>query len=181
VIRDLGDLEGRGGYATTGTQVTFGANFQAKLGPIAVRAAARLVRFDYDLRDGDRVFYDQFYDMLVPDEGWLFNDDADLLYVTDFGLVAGARWTATHAYHHRESFTPGETDLDLNPTTHRLGPFIAYAFDKQPPGARFNTPTIVFIANWWLQHRYRTGEDINQALPYLALAFMFTGDLWIEE
>jgi hypothetical protein len=182
-IKELGELPTKdegGNYATTGTQFTAGANFQIKFGPVAARSAFRLVRSDYDLRDGDRVFYDQFYDVLVPNEGWYFTNDADLLYVTEFGLTAGARYTATYAFYGERHFAPGEIDLGLNPTMHRLGPFLAYTFSKKPAGAFFNTPTVLLIANWWLSHRYRTGEDVSVGLPYVVLGFMFTGDLWVS-
>jgi hypothetical protein len=182
-IKDLGDLpskeEGQN-YPTAGTQFTAGANFQMKLGPIAARSALRLVRADYDLRDGDRVFYDQFYDVLVPNEGWFLSNDTDLLYVTDFGLVAGARHTVTHAFYGDRHFAPGEADLDLNPTMHRVGPFLAYTFSKDPAGTFFGNPTVLLIANWWLSHRYRTGEDVSVGLPYIVAGFMFTGDLWVS-
>lgn len=182
-IRDLGDLpskeEGKN-YPTTGTQFTAGANVQIKFGPIAARSQFRLVRSDYDLRDGDRVFYDQFYDVLVPNEGWYLTNDLDLLYVTDFGLAAGARHTVTHAFYGERHFRPGEADLDLNPTMHRVGPFLAYTFSKSPAGEIFNNPTVLLIANWWLSHRYRTGEDVTVAFPYIVLGFMFTGDLWVS-
>lgn len=182
-IKELGDLptkEDGGNYATTGTQFTAGANFQIKFGPVAARSQFRLVRSDYDLRDGDRVFYDQFYDVLVPNEGWYLTNDVDLLYVTDFGLAAGARYTATHAFYDERHFQPGEVDLDLNPTLHRVGPFLAYTLSKDPAGTFFNNPTILLIANWWLSHRYRTGEDVSVGLPYIVLGFMFTGDLWVS-
>lgn len=177
----LGALEGpAANYRTTGTQVTFGANLQAKVGPIAARSGFRLVRPDYDLRDGDRTFYDQFYDLLVLDEGWYFTNDADLLFVTELGLAAGLRWTASRVF-----YDGGEApmpDAAAFPTsTHRLGPFLAYNFDKGPPGVFFNNPTAIVIVNWWLEHPYRTGQEVSQAVPYIVLGFAFNGDVWVDE
>jgi hypothetical protein len=182
VIDELGSMEGDAdAYTTTGTQFTAGANFQIKFGPIALRSLFRLVRPDYTLREGDTVFYDQFYDILAPDEGWYLTNDADLLYVTDFGFVGGVRHTLTKAfYDENQHFRPGEGDLGLNPMMHRLGPLLGYTFSKKAAGARFNNPTLLVLVNWWLQHRYRTGEDVSQAFPYTAVAFLFTGDLWVS-
>lgn len=180
----LGALEApEANYPTTGTQVTFGANLQAKVGPIAVRSGFRLVRPDYDLRDGDQTFYDQFYDLLVLDEGWYFTNDADLLFVTDFGLAAGLRWTASRVFYdgwEAPTGSPMPDDAAFPTSTHRLGPFLAYNFDKGPPGVFFNNPTAILILNWWLEHPYRTGQEVTQALPYIALGFAFNGDIWVE-
>lgn len=34
------------------------------------------------------------------------------------------------------------------------------------------------MAQWWLLHRFRTGEDVTQAYPYIAIAFRVEGDLF---
>ena len=44
-------------------------------------------------------------------------------------------------------------------------------------GTAFNQPTVFAMANWWLSHRYRTGEEVSQAFPYVLLGFAFNGDL----
>jgi len=36
---------------------------------------------------------------------------------------------------------------------------------------------VLVLAQWHLQHRFRTGEDVTAALPCLAVAFQFVGDL----
>gem|GEM_PF-655389 len=166
------------GYATTGSQIAVGGKLQVKVGPIAARSTARFVRPDYDLEDGDQLFYDVTYDILMPDRGWTMNKDTDVLYVSDFGLVAGLRWTMTKAFIKPSHFVPYSGDTEGGPgTQHRLGPFFAYQFyDK--PGAAFNKPTALLIVNWWLQHQYRTGQDVSQAFPMIILGFIFSGDLW---
>jgi hypothetical protein len=35
----------------------------------------------------------------------------------------------------------------------------------------------VLITSWYLKHRYRTGQDVSQAVPYVVLGFAFTSDL----
>ena len=42
---------------------------------------------------------------------------------------------------------------------------------------RFNRPTLILIVNWYVSHRWRTGQDVNQGFPYLVLGFAFTSDL----
>ena len=70
-----------------------------------------------------------------------------------------------------------EDEVDPNPMTHRVGPFLAYRFYSEPRGSTmFNEPTIILIVNWWLSHRYRTGEDVSQAVPYIVLGFLFNGE-----
>ena len=133
---------------------------------------------DYDLRDGDRTFYDIVFDVLVPDRGWFVVNDLDLLWVSDFGLTLGARWTLTHAFYEDRHFEPGEA-RSQNPNTphHRLGPFLAYTFWDDQGASKLDRPTALLIVNWWLEHRYRTGEDVSAALPYIALGFAISGDL----
>lgn len=166
-------------YATTGTQLTFGGLLQGKLGPIAVRNAFRLAFVDMDLRDGDRTYYDVTYDVLAPDEGWLVIDDLDLLWLSDFGLVAGVRWTVTDALYTPRHFATTEVvgaAAGRNAPTHRLGPLVAYTFDTEGEPA-FRRPTVILLLNWWLRHRYRTGAEVSPAVPFVVLAFTFTGDL----
>ena len=160
-------------YSSSGTLITLGALLQAKVGPIAVRTNPRLFHFDQQLRDGDRVFYDPVLDITVPDGGWTLSNDADLLYLTG-GFALGLRYTATHSYYGEEHFAPGEVDLGLNPTIHRLGPFLAYTFHDDPRRL-FNTPTLVLISQWHLSHRYRAGQETSRAVPWVALAFQFKG------
>lgn len=165
-------------YGPTGTQLTFGGLLQAKFGPVAFRDGFRLGYVDMDLREGDRTYYDTAYDVLAADEGWLMTNDLDLLWVTDIGLVAGARWTMTHVFYESKHYAEGETVGD-NPNTphHRFGPLIAYTFWDDGGQSAFDRPTVLVLVNWWLEHRYRTGVEQSQALPYMVLGFSFTGDL----
>lgn len=167
-------------YASTGSLLTLGATLQLKVGPIAVRSLFRTMRADTNLRDGDRVFYDQVYDLLVPDRGWILLNDVDVLGVfniNDHGLAIGARYTYSRAFYRDEHFLPGE-DRSLAPNTdvQRLGLLAAWTLSRNPLG-RFDRPTVLLIAQWHLVHQWRTGQDVSQALPYLAIGFKFQGDL----
>jgi hypothetical protein len=163
-------------YATSGTQFSVTGILRFKVGPIAARDTFRAGRPDFDLRDGDQLYYDPLWDLLIPDEGWYINNDVDLLYITDFGLKVGARWTMATAFYDDRDFPDGVEPTDPNNPTHRVGPFVTYTFDSK--SRYFQDPTIIFIANWWLEHRFRTGEDVTTAFPYMILGLTFTGDLF---
>jgi hypothetical protein len=164
-------------YATTGTQFNAGTRLQAKVGPVAARNLTRLSRPNFDLREGDRTFYDPIFDVLVPDEGWFLVNDLDVLWVTELGLTVGARWTMTHPFYEDEHYAAGE-DPARNPnTTHRLGPLLAYTFWDDEGDSRLDRPTLLLIVNWWLDHPFRTGQDVSQAFPYTIIGFSVSGDL----
>ena len=174
-LRDGGDADRN--YGTAGTELQLRAQLLAKAGPIVLRADGSLHTADVGLRSTDTVYYDPRSDLMVPDGGFWMVEDTDLVWLTDFGLIAGVRGTISTAFYRDEDFAPGETTDDPNGPTFRAGPILAYTFyDK--PDALFNKPTAILIANWWLAHRYRTGEDVSAALPYIALAFRFEGELY---
>jgi len=97
--------------------------------------------------------------------------------VTGFGLAAGARLSTAAAFYRDSDFLPGESTDNPNTPWVRLGPAVAYTFSEKQ-GAAFNKPTVLLLSQWWLEHRYRAGQDISQALPCITLAFRFEGELW---
>lgn len=156
-------------YSATGKQLTLSALLQMKVGPIAARSNLKLMRFDMDLREGDIVWYDPLLDYLLPANGWGFTNDADLLYITDFDLIAGLRYNVTGASYDEELEDPNET-------THRIGPLISYTFSSNP-GEMVDSFGGFMLINWYLSHRFRTGEDVSQAVPYFAIGVTVTGNL----
>lgn len=163
-------------YAAPGSQLTLGANVQLKVGPVVARSQARLARADFALREGDRVFYDVFADVLAPNRGWWAANDADLLYQGGGPLTVGLRWTVLHSFYGQEHYAAGEPQEDLNGPVHRAGPLLAYAFFSRD-GAAFNNLTVFLTANWWLQHRFRSGQQSSAWMPMVAAGLSFTGDL----
>ena len=168
-------------YLGNGTELTIGADFQIKvLDAIVVRSRARLIRPDMNLRAGDTVFYDQFYDVMAPNRGWYFVNDVDLLYQSaNKRFVGGARYTQAFMFYDQRHFASGEAQENLN-NLHRVGPFVGYTF-KIDDGAAFNNPTAFILIQWWLQNRNRTGtannpDGITQALPLIGAGFQMTGD-----
>jgi hypothetical protein len=168
-LDELEESDGpRKNYPENGFEVHLRALGLAKLGPVAFRSDTNAYYTDVSLRSGDTVYYHPRVDLLMPDKGWGLTSDEDVAYVSDFGLVAGARYSVA------DSFVDGPDDPSA---TMRLGPLIAYTFFDEP-GTSFNRPTLIGIFQWWLVHPYRTGEDTSQGLPYIALAFRFDGELW---
>ncbi len=163
-------------YATYGHLVTLSALLQAKVGPVAVRSNFKAYYNNFNLRGDGKSFYDQTLDILVPNDGWAMTNDLDLLYLFDFGLKLGARYTVTHSVYKDKHFQAGEPVTQPNGPTHRIGPAVLYTFYDKPT-RRFNKPTLILLTQWWARHRYRTGEDVSGAVPYVVLGFLFEGDL----
>ena len=174
VISDLADMDLN--YGAGGHQITLSALLQGKVKNVAIRDNPKFYWFDFNLREGDRTFYNQTIDMMVGDRGWAMTNDLDLLYLFDFGLTVGARYTVTQAFYRDEHFAPDEETTNLNGPTHRIGPALIYSFYNRPD-QRFNQPSLVLLAQWWAKHRYRTGQEVSTAIPYFVLAFTFKGDL----
>ena len=169
-----GDLEMN--YASTGHQVNLQAILRAKVGPVAVLNDFVMTYFQMNLRDSDTVFYDAFIDLLAPGQGVTLANHAHLFYITGEGLTVGVRYTVAHAVYPDEALGPNGQAGDVVTPTHRLGPMFVYEF--QDRGRRFQKPTLAIILNWWLKHRYRTGQQVNRGIPWVAVAFFFSGDLW---
>lgn len=161
--------EGDRARPTTGWVATVGGTLQAKAGPIAIRSTAQASRFDIDI-DDDVVFYDQYWDRLAPNKGLMLLNDLDVLYVRG-DLRLGSRYTTTL------NLTDRVEGADGSLTHHRVGPLIAYQLGTKPHGSAFNRPTVFALAQWWVQHPYRTGEEQPAGLPLIAAGFAFDGDL----
>ncbi|MEM6990177.1 MAG: hypothetical protein AAF721_06765 [Myxococcota bacterium] len=177
--------------ATTGRLATLSALLQAKVGRIAVRDNAVFYYVDLNLRRDpvtgreDPVVFSQTIDMLMPNEGWTMTNDADFLYLFDFGLTLGARYTYTLPFYRDSDFLPGESTENPNGPTHRVGPAVLYQPPKWSAKAaerhnhsrkRWRKPTAILLMQWWVQHRFRTGVDSHPGIPYVVLGLRFEGD-----
>ncbi|MEO8702900.1 MAG: hypothetical protein ABI867_22840 [Kofleriaceae bacterium] len=171
---------------------------QAKVGPIAVRALLQLDYWDFQLRDGDTVAYEATLDTLLPDRGVTVSTDTDVLYTGHPGLAIGLRHSWVQPIYKLRHFqdtdlsaseNAAERDAFGNRNAHqRLGLFAAYTLHDRGP-SRFNKPTFILIASWYLDHRYRTGtpdvlrpgettdDFTSRAFPYLLVGFAFESDL----
>jgi hypothetical protein len=196
--RELGALDlddKRRNYATWGTQVTLGMDLMIKVGPVVGRSFSRLVRSDFNMRAGDRVFFEQLYDVLAPNHGFYAHNDTDLLGYLDLTfldllqgmrVVGGVRNSVTMPLYTDAHFAPDNTDRvsdnlvrrtfgDTLPIW-RVGPLISFTLYDYP-GFAFNQPTFFLGAQWHILHRWRTGADVPIFVPYTFLGFSFTGDL----
>lgn len=157
---------------TTGHELQLRAGLVGKIGPVALSNGLEFYFARMDLEGGGDYYYQPRFDALVRNPGWLLSNDTDLVYITDFGFVFGARNSLVHAFE-----VNGDAAGRYDSPSDRLGPLLAYVFFDKPRGA-FNKPTILLIVNWWLKHRFRTGEDVAQGVPYLVLAFKCEGEIW---
>ena len=173
-IKDGGDAGLN--YATDGWQLTLDGEARAKVGPVIVRNRFKAAYIDVALREGDTVFYEQYFDLLLPEKGWFFTNDLDLLFQVSKQLIVGARWAFMDVSYPDDAFPEGASRKTDSAPTQRLGPLVAYTFFDEP-GEAFNKPTILLLVNWYLEHRWRTGADTSQAFPYIVLGFAFSGDL----
>ncbi|MFO0629217.1 MAG: hypothetical protein U0325_26820 [Polyangiales bacterium] len=182
----FGTAAGREGGADTanGLQVNLSALLQARAGDIVLRSNFRGIYFNLTFKkppngapDGTPpgpVYYDQFFDVLAPTNGWLFVNDSDLLYQSqELGLTVGLRFSSVMPLYTSRERVGGVGD-DSDRTTMRLGPLIAYTLSERRHGP-FNAPSIFALAQWWIQHPYRTA-DIGGAMPNIVIGFSFRGD-----
>jgi hypothetical protein len=164
----LGKNEDAGqNYATTGSILKLEGLIQGKSGPVAFRSTFLASRYDHNAR-GQPHWFDTGLDVMAPTRGWVLKNDVDLLWMDDKGLALGGRWTWT------DPILGTQTDADR--ATHRAGPIGIYKFFDRP-GASYNAPSVVFMAQWYARHPYRTGQDVPAALPYVAGGFLFGGDI----
>lgn len=161
-------------YATDGWQLTLDAEARAKVGPVIVRNRFRAAYIEAALKGDDRVFYDQYFDLLLPRRGWFFTNDADLLFQIGDKLIVGVRWAFMGVNYEADNFTTSAERITDSQPMHRVGPLVAYTFHDEP-GSSFNRPTILAMVNWHLVHPWRTGQDVSQALPYVVVGFAFGG------
>ncbi|MBW2455656.1 MAG: hypothetical protein JRI68_14150 [Deltaproteobacteria bacterium] len=160
-------------YSTTGQKAMLSGLFQVAIGGVAVRNNVKATWMNMDLRDNHQVFWDATLDVMVPDSGWVITNDADLLFLTDFDLKLGIRHTLTHAIYRSEHRAD---QPNINTPTHRIGPAFLYTFFEDDIGSMWNKPTVLVLAQWWAQHRYRTTQ--SPALPYLVIGFIQQGDFF---
>lgn len=176
-------VKGEPGTNLLGGQAELSALFQVRVKMIALRNELTFYHNNIRLPGDNTVFYDLRHDTLVPGRGWFLANDTDLLFMTKFGLNAGLRNSIVHVFYPDDDYAPGE-DISDNPNTpmNRLGPVLTYTFFDRPE-KRFNKPTLIFSAQWWLKHRYRGQgggsqfDQIHQGIPLFLLGFSFSGDL----
>lgn len=176
VLRDRQDDPVIGNKPESGLEVLARANLLAKVGPIVLRNDLLFTYVNMGIPEElGPLFYNQRFDMMLQDRSWFMHQDTDVIYLSDFGLAAGARLGTSHTFVSEENL--GGEEFGDRRTQMRLGPLAAYTFHDEP-GTRWNKPTAILALQWWLMHPWRTGEDSSQGIPMITAAFRFEGDLF---
>ncbi len=165
-----------GNYSGGGLHYTFEPMLQAKVGQVAIRNRAFFGWFDLDLQRGDRVFYEATLDVAVPAKGMVFANDFDVIYqrpMDEALLSLGVRVSSVMPQYSGELQASGEK---VDNSHHRAGLLAAYTF-YDDGYTRFNKPSVLLITSWYLQHSFRTGQDVSRAVPYFVLGFAWQSDL----
>jgi hypothetical protein len=166
-MRDMNEVAKGGAFEAE-------ALLQAKVGPIAVRDTFKGYNYHFD-RPRSVLFYDIIHDNLHPNAGWGIQNDLDLLFIFDFGLKLGGRYTYNKVFY-PDRFVVEGPPAEENTPIQRVGPAALYTFFEDPPGVGWNKPTVGVLAQWWVQHRWRTGENVSQAIPYVLVVVTQEGD-----
>lgn len=172
-------------YSTYGGHVMIEPSVQLRFGDVVVRDKVALEYWRMNANDGDRVFYDVTLDTLLSKDGWVVSNDADLLFLHDFKewtgtfqgarLTVGARYTLVKPLYQKGDFAAGDLRSREDNGHHRVGPLVAFTFFDHGFEA-FNRPTVLVLVNWYADHRYRAGQDVNQAIPYFVLGLAAQSD-----
>ena len=149
-------------YAAVVHQLAFAATAQFARRWFAIRSTWRGQWVHAGLRDGDTVFYDPFYAVLLPRTGLMLHTETDAVYRSRFGLAAGLHYALTMTPYAR---------------VQQLGATVGYTFSAHSRRGAFAAPTLVVLVAWYLEDRYRTGQLVSQAIPMIGLGFNFRGSL----
>ena len=165
-------------YATSGKVTTLSATLKMKVGSIALKNKFGATRYDMDLRDGHEHYYDITLDILTENGQWNLHNTTDLVYLHSDSIIMGLRSDLT-----MPAYSVSGDDAVVPGKTYRVGPSFIYNFDPtDAPGDasnpnRFRNPKLIVMLNWWLEHPYRTGEDVSGGMPMALVVFTFEGDL----
>ena len=163
--------------ATSGYELAFAAHLRAKIGHVVAQSQLRFVTQQLTLPRDHRVYLDATLDVLAPNGGYVVTNDADAAYLAlDERLLLGARYTISHPFFRDDDYARGAPVAVENHQTHRVGPMLGYALWSEP-GASLDRPTFFLLVQWWTQHPYRTGADVNGAIPLVAAGILAHGDL----
>jgi hypothetical protein len=172
-----GPAEGPGGsYPLLVHQLALNATLQGTLGPFAVRSTTRALRFFAGLHGSDTVVYDPALDVVVYKDGWVGQNDTDVLYSSRPDLALGLRHTLTLAMYPGNAYSPGEPRENPDTPISKLGPFALWRIFRSERGT-IKRADVLAVAQWYLAHRYRTGEMVSGAFPLLGIGLVLSGDL----
>lgn len=165
-----------GNYPLLVHQFTFTATVQAKVRSIFARSSTRLTHILTNPRDGDRAYLDPLEDITIYKRGWVVHNDSDLGVFVNKHFLVGLRHTLVAASYPSAAFLPTEPRESHDSPTSRLGPLASYSFFDR--GGVVDTATISTLLQWYIAHRFRTGEATPAAVPAIGAALTLTGDLF---
>jgi hypothetical protein len=165
-----------GGYALLVHQLGLSGTLQGTLRRFAARTTTRAVRFFADLHGSDTVFYDPAFDVVLDGRGWVAQNDTDVVYSYGPGFVVGIRHSLTVAWYRLGAYAAGDPKENPNTPISRLGPLALYRFFDTQRGFVQRAELLV-AAQWYLLHRYRSGETVNTAVPLVGIGLVLSGDL----
>ncbi len=168
------EAETRPSYAAWIHQWNIALLLQAKVRNFVVRSETIGSYLHANLKNGDTVYYDFVWDIATPKRGWVIQNDSDILMLVTDRLTVGIRNTLITAIYPDWVFAGGEDPDPSNLPTDRLGPIIAYKLSTEKTG-KFREPTLFCTAQWYLASKYRAGEDVSRAIPYLLGGINFSG------
>jgi hypothetical protein len=162
-------------YAAVVHQFTVVATLQAQVGGVFARSSTRLHLEMAQLHGGDAVYYDPAFDLLAPKNGWVLENDTDVGWALDRRLRVGLRYATLLTWYPESAYPAGEALTNPNSPIMRTGPIAAYTLGKGEAGP-FDSATFFVLANWFVEHRYRTGDVVSAAAPYLGIGVTVAGD-----
>jgi hypothetical protein len=165
-----------GGYALLVHQLTLSGTLQGTVGPFAARTTTRAVRFFAGLHGSDTVVYDPAFDVAVYKDGWVGQNETDVLYSWRPDLALGLRHTLTLAWYPSDAYSPGEPRENPDTPISKVGPLALWRVFQSERGM-VKRAEVLALAQWYLAHRYRTGETVSGAFPLLGIGLVLSGDL----
>lgn len=167
------EADERPAYGTWVHQWNVALLLQMKVKSFVVRNETIGSYIHANLKNGDRVYYDFVWDIATPKRGWVIQNDSDILCLATDRLTIGIRNTLITSVYPDWVFA-GEARAPENLPTDRIGPIVAYKLSTDTTG-KFREPTLFAMAQWYVASKYRTGEDVTRALPYLLGGINFSG------
>ena len=163
-------------YSTVVHQFTAGLSLQAEYKMVFARIASKLHYESANLHPEDRVYYDSTFDLLVARKGWVFENDTDIGLSLSRHVKLGIRYATIVTAYPDSAYAPGEPHTNLESPIMRTGPIAQYELGAHEFGP-FATAAVFGTANWFVEHRYRTGDEVSRAAPFVGGGFTLTGDL----
>ncbi len=166
--------ENRPSYSAWIHQWNIALLLQMKVRHIVVRSETVASYLHANLQGADTAYYDFVWDIAAPKRGWVIQNDSDILWLVSDRLTVGIRNTLVTALYPDWVFLPGESPDPENLPNDRLGPIVAYKLSLETTG-KFREPTLFLTTQWYIASRYRTGDDVSRAIPYLLGGINFSG------